>query len=309
MKSLTKSYVALFPGQGSQYKRMCQALLAEDSSADGYCRMASDVVGCDLKQIMQNGDIKTMTATSVAQPLVVLASYLLFRKLLASHGAPQLLVGHSLGEVSATLAAGAIDFEACISFVKRRSELMEKIRSERVGFAGVVLDLAPSVVEQLVTHAGQCYISAYNSPKQLMVGGLKADEKALDNLVSAKGGQYVPYRMIPMRADVAYHTAMMQPYASDFENLLNDIAIGNPKIDIYSTVQSKVVTRGEQIKQHLQKQLLMPVLWSQAITHLAQLDIAELIEVGPGDTMSNLVKEHHIQQVVWSQDQKQDRIV
>lgn len=306
MRQIKEDYVALFPGQGSQYIGMCKDYLETDPEIETLFNLANDILGWDLKDLILNGNLKTLTQSNHAQPAVFVASYCFFKKLKAQIGTPKYLMGHSLGEISAVVASGALSFQEGLNFIKRRSRLMEEIRFKDLGFAGIVVDVNLKILEEIIEELGNgenIFISAYNSPRQFMVGGKKNFEKKLDEAVFEHQGQYIPYRMVPMMANVPYHTPLMFSYIEEYVDLVDSIDFQQLKIPIFSTIESTIVEDKETLIDLLKRQLSSPVRWIQGIDFMANESI-DLVEVGPGDRMRHLILERGDIDNIYAFDEK-----
>lgn len=290
-------YAVLFPGQGSQYIGMFDRVARQYPEADKIWEQANDILGLDLKKMVSEGNMKELTLSKNGQPAVVTASqlfYLTFQKTIQQKAA--FFIGHSLGEISAYIAAGALSFEEGLSFVRARGEIMDQAISEERGEAGIVVDMEEADLRKLVDDTRtEAYItiSGYNSPRQFVVAGTREGMQILDQNVDKAGtGQLIPFRMIPMKANAPYHSILMNNLVQELETEVNKMAVKDPEIPIYSTVTGEIINSRSKIADILKKQLTSPILWNQALNGAVSRGVETFIDIGPGETIKNLVDEH-----------------
>lgn len=302
------SYVALFPGQGSQYVGMCQHHLEANKAASKWFAIASEVLGLDVARLIREGTLQQLTKSELAQPLVVLASYCNFAALVKEKNElPAAAIGHSLGEISAYVCAEAISLEQGLRFAKLRGELMERAVIERKGHAGIAIDITKELLEQQIQNLQQQHvivISGYNSRNQFIVAGEKEALRKLDASIDQLGGQFVPFRMMPMKADAPYHSPLMAFVQDELDQLVEQLVIRNAAFPILSTVTVECVEKTNQIRHVLKQQLLTPVYWTQALEHPFINSGLQLIDVGPNQVMHNLVVEHNQEKKCYAYDEK-----
>lgn len=291
------NFAGVFPGQGSQYPGMCSKLLSENAKLAEVFKMVSSVLGIDLREMMEKGIMKELTKSKNAQPLVLTASYVLFSALKdMALGNFKVLVGHSLGELSAFVVAGGIGIEEAVLFARRRGEIMDEAQQKGFGHAGIVLDVTAEQLEKAVKLAvgyGYVTISGYNSPRQYIVAGTKKGLSKLDEYVSEWNGHYIPFRMMPMKMDAPYHSPLMEPLREAIASELENLHFNDLKIPVFSTVTASVLTSAVQIKEALLNQITSPVLWTQALEgagHSFGLDF--FVDIGPNIISKNLIDEN-----------------
>ncbi|WP_458460220.1 ACP S-malonyltransferase [Paenibacillus sp.] len=302
---------ALFPGQGSQYIGMCSDLLNSEPEANQIFAEASEVLGFDLRALVMEGTLNQLTVSEYAQPAVLTASYVLFDSFVRRTGmTPDYAVGHSLGEISALVAAGALRFADGIRFTARRGALMHRSIQEQKGRAGIVVDLDQAELEDIVCSIRQTHyvsISGYNSPKQFVIAGTAAGLRLLDEKVDHCGGEFIPFRMMPMKADAPYHSELMQFIQPELDEMLAEISFSAPVFPICSTVQSELIRVAEDIPKLLSSQLLQPIRWNQALTRVQSLGATVWIDIGPGQSVRNMLAENMALPAAYSLDDPQDR--
>lgn len=302
---------ALFPGQGSQYIGMCSDLLNNEPEANHIFAEASDALGYDLRTLIMEGTLDQLTASVHAQPAVVTASCVLFDSFVRRTGiTPDYAIGHSLGEISALVAAGAMQFTDAVRFTAQRGELMHRAIQEQKGRAGLVVDIAQAELEEMVDSIRQTEyvtISGYNSPRQFVVAGTANGLRLLDDKMDHSDGEFIPFRMMPMKADAPYHSELMQFIQPELEEMLAEIAFSPPRFSICSTVQGELIQRAGDIPKLLSQQLLRPICWNQALTRVHELGATVWIDVGPGESIRNMLAENTALPVAYSLDHPQDR--
>lgn len=290
-----KKIAVLFPGQGSQYAGMYRNLIKREPNISSVMERASEVLKFDLVDMVENGSMKTMTMSENAQPAVVAASYAMYQLFVQELGVlPDYMAGHSLGELSALVCAGSISFEDGITFARARGKLMQQALEDNRGFAGIITDLGVQKVFRAIrktTSKGYVAITGYNSPDQLMVGGSREAARYLDDEVENMGGQFIPFRMIPMKADAPYHSKLMDYLMPAFRELVVCMTFRKPQVPIWSTVTGRSIQHVREIPGVLISQLVAPVRWSQALHRIMDRGAEMFVDIGPGEIVSNLVRE------------------
>lgn len=284
----------LFPGQGSQYIGMCSELYYNNDNAKKLYNTASEILGFDLWNMIEKEKLQTLTKSKNAQPAILVSSYVLYQEFFNKFGQlPTIAVGHSLGEISALMCAGSLTFEDGVSFVKQRGILMDMALEEKIGFCGIVTDVETEVLEsviQKINETGYVTITGYNSPNQLMVGGEKTVERLLDDQISNLGGQYIPFRMIPMKANAPYHSKLMEFLKPKFTEILSQVNIKSPAFPILSTVSGEIISDPSKISESLINQLVTPVKWTQALEKLKSMGIECLVDIGPNKIVKSCIR-------------------
>lgn len=290
------SWGALFGGQGTHYKGMCKELVKQSKSAFDVFERANNALNVDLLKLSEESTMKQLSASSVAQPLVVTASCALFSAFNEKFSTlPDFACGHSLGEISALICSGALDFEEGLKFTQQRGLLMEKLASmDFRGSVGISLDASQELLEELISEVNKeeyVAITAYNSSNQFLVAGKPTALKKLERLLEANKAQFVPFSMIPMKADVPYHSLLAEPIKEELADLVYELKINDMKFPIYSTVLGEPLNK-DNVKGALISQLVSPVLWIQSVRKgIEDKNASVLVEISPGKTTRNLVKE------------------
>lgn len=302
----------LFPGQGSQYIQMCKKEAEQDKEVINIFEEASEILKKDLWDMIQNGKMSTLTLSENAQPAIVTASYVLYKKFIKETGIyPTISAGHSLGEISALVCAESISFKEGVALARQRGKLMQEALEEKCGFAGIILDLEEEQVLEIiekVSKEGYVTVTGYNTPFQFMVGGEKKVARVLDDEVEKMNGQYIPFKMIPMKADAPYHSLLMKPWMPRLKELIEDIQYDMPKFPICSTVTGEVIKSKEEISDNLINQLIKPVKWNQVLHKIDNKGIDVFVDIGPNVITRNLVRENKKLSNIWAYDNGEDKV-
>lgn len=278
----------LFPGQGSQFIGMGKDHYESNPEFAKYVDQANSVLGIDLKSIMFEGPEEKLKQTEYTQPAIFLHSVALFSTLDAK---PDMVAGHSLGEFSALVACGALDFEDALKIVRRRGELMQAAGSQNPGTMAAIIGMDDEAVEKVCNEAsiksGKEVVAAnYNCPGQLVISGyIEAVEKAVE-LAKEQGARMA--MMLPVSG--AFHSSLMQPAFDGLKEQLENIDITVPMCAIYSNYTAKATTDTEEIRSNLLDQLLNPVRWTQTLNNMMEDGASSFTEVGPGKVLQGLVK-------------------
>jgi [acyl-carrier-protein] S-malonyltransferase len=280
----------VFPGQGSQTIGMLDNLITIDKKAREIVNIASDVLGYDILKIISDGPKEKLDSTEVTQPAILLTSYVTW--LLWKHESntiPSVLAGHSLGEYTALLCADIISFEDAIMIVSERGKYMQQSVPDSTGAMAAILGLDDSLIEQLCSNAAEDEIVSaanYNSPGQVVVSGHKNAVNRLINLAKNAGAR----RAILLPVSVPSHCALMKDTANKFSKLLDKITFNNAQIPILQNVDAKLKTNAADIKTALIKQLYEPVRWVDTINEIHRIGVTKIIECGPNNVLSGLIK-------------------
>lgn len=280
----------VFPGQGSQAVGMLDELAAEYPLVEQTFAEASEVLGYDLWQLVQNGPSEQLNETHRTQPALLAASVAIYRVLEAQGvPAPEWMAGHSLGEYSALVCSGAMEFADAIQLVAKRGELMQEAVPAGVGAMAAIIGLDDARVEEAcAAAAGDQVVSAvnFNSPGQVVIAGhAEAVERAGEACKEA-GAK----RALPLPVSVPSHCALMQPAAEKLAVELGKITLRTPNVPVVNNVDVTVEREADAIRDALVRQLYSPVRWTETVQYLAQQGVTELYEIGPGKVLSGLTK-------------------
>jgi [acyl-carrier-protein] S-malonyltransferase len=291
-----KKIAILFPGQGSQYIGMCKDYIDKYQYVRYMFEQANDILHFNIKSMILDGRMEELTQSENAQPAVVLASQVFFKVYIDEIGIePDIIAGHSLGEISALLAAEAISFEDGLRFSRKRGLIMNQAAAKKSGHAALILGLAEEVIKKEINDIAittdYVAITGYNSPGQILVAGVVKAMMELKSRVIELGGDYIPFNMLPMKADVPFHCALMNFTMSEFENELNHIHFKPPKFRVLSSVDVQLYNGEKEIKTNLALQLMNPVMWRQIIDAIEQNGIEVVIDIGPQYILKSLTNE------------------
>ena len=249
---------------------------------------ANKVLGIDLKSIMFEGPEESLKQTEFTQPAIFLHSVALFKTLDAN---PDMVAGHSLGEFSALVACGALEFEDALKIVRRRGELMQKAGDDHPGTMAAIIGMEDEAVEKVCAAAtestGKEVIAAnYNCPGQLVISGyVEAVEKAVE-LASEEGARMA--KVLPVSG--AFHSSLMKSAYDGLKESLENVKVSVPECPVYSNYTGKATSDPEEIRSNVLNQLLNPVLWTQTLQNMMANGADSFVEVGPGKVLQGLVK-------------------
>lgn len=277
-----KAYV--FPGQGAQFSGMGKDLYESSPAARELFDRADEVLGFGLSKIMFEGTDEELRQTKVTQPAVFLHSVASVAAL-GEEFRPDMVAGHSLGEFSALVAAGALDFESGLRLVYARALAMQKACEEVPSTMAAVLGLSDDVVESVCEGIEGVVAANYNCPGQIVISGTKeAVSEACVRLKEA-GAK----RALPLAVGGGFHSPCMASAKEELERAIEQTVFATPRCPIYQNVDAKPHTSPEQIKANLTAQLTSPVRWTQSVQNMVADGAVEFVELGPGKVLTGLV--------------------
>lgn len=283
-----RAYV--FPGQGSQSVGMLAEVAAAYPVVGETFAEASSVLGYDLWQLVQQGPAEQLNETQRTQPALLTASVALYRALeQAGAPAPDFMAGHSLGEYSALVCAGAIAFTDAVHLVAKRGEYMQQAVPAGVGSMAAIIGLDDAaVVAACAAVAGDEVVAAvnFNSPGQVVIAGHQAAVQRAGEACIEAGAK----RALPLSVSVPSHCALMQPAAEQLANELQQIPIQAPRIPVVNNVDVAMPMDADAIRDALIRQLYSPVRWTETVQLLAAQGVTTLDEIGPGKVLTGLMK-------------------
>lgn len=279
----------LFPGQGSQSVGMMKGLEQFPEVKQTFDE-ASAALGEDLWKLVTEGSAETLNQTTYTQPAMLAADIATWRVYLAQGGTtPAVMAGHSLGEVAALTAAGALDFADAVKLTRFRAEAMQNAVPEGVGAMAAVLGLDDDVVRTVCAEAAQGEVLEavnLNSPGQVVIAGNKAAVERGMALAKEKGAK----RALPLPVSVPSHSALMKPAADQFRAYLQTIELRAPSIPVIQNADVQAFSDTAAIKDALARQLHSPVRWVETVQALATQGIERCVECGPGKVLAGLSK-------------------
>ncbi len=278
----------VFPGQGSQSVGMVSDLAAKYPQVAEHFQRAGARLGVDLFTLVQDGPAETLNRTEFTQPALLTASVAIWQ--LVNQNNPQqpaVMAGHSLGEYSALVCAGALDFEDAVALVHKRGQYMQQAVAEGAGAMAAVLGLEEADIVNVCREAGGVVSPAnFNSPGQIVIAGEKDAVQRASELASAAGAK----RVIPLAVSVPSHCELMRPAAELLAQDLHGVNLQTPKIPVIQNVDVAAHEDPEAIKQALVDQLHSPVQWTRTMQAFADRGIEVVCECGPGKVLSGLFK-------------------
>jgi [acyl-carrier-protein] S-malonyltransferase len=279
-----KAYV--FPGQGAQFVGMGKDLYDGNALAKEMFEKANEILGFRITDLMFAGTDEDLRQTRVTQPAIFLHSVIL-AKTLGESFTPEMTAGHSLGEFSALVAAGALSFEDGLKLVYARAMAMQKACEAEPSTMAAILGLDDAKVEEVLAGIDEVVVPAnYNSPGQLVISGsVKGIEIACDQLKAA-GAK----RALPLKVGGAFHSPLMEPARVELAAAINATNFSTPVCPVYQNVTGKPYTEPAQIRENLIAQLTAPVRWTQIVQNMVADGGSHFTEVGPGTVLQGLVK-------------------
>ena len=279
-----KAYI--FPGQGAQFTGMGLDLYNNFQMAHELFEKANEILGFRITDIMFEGTADQLKQTNVTQPAIFLHSVIL-AKVLGNSFQPEMVAGHSLGEISALVAAGVLSFDDGLQLVSKRASAMQKACEIMPSTMAAVLGLEDQIVEQTCEAVDGVVVAAnYNCPGQLVISGeVSAIQKACE-LLTEKGAR----RALVLPVGGAFHSPMMEPAREELAAAIKETQFNEPSCPVYQNVPASAVTSATEIKENLILQLTAPVKWTQSIQAMVADGGTEFIEVGPGKVLQGLMR-------------------
>lgn len=276
----------VFPGQGAQFSGMGKDLYEQSEEAKALFEKANEILGFSITDIMFEGSAEELKETKVTQPAIFLHSVIL-AKTLGEKFKPDMVAGHSLGEFSALVAAGAMSFEDGLKLVAQRANAMQKACEAQPSTMAAVLGMEDERVEEICKNIEGVVVPAnYNCPGQLVISGtVEAVEKACEVLKEA-GAK----RALVLPVGGAFHSPLMEPARAELEEAIKNTEIVAPICPVYQNVVADAVTDPKEIEVNLIAQLTAPVRWTQSMHKMIADGASKMIEVGPGKVLQGLVK-------------------
>lgn len=276
----------VFPGQGSQFSGMGKDLYENSPAAKELFEKANEILGFRITDIMFAGTDEELKQTFVTQPAVFLHSVIM-AKVLGEEFKPDMVAGHSLGEFSALVAAGALDFEDGLRLVAKRAAAMQKACEAQPSTMAAVLGLEDKVVEDICAEIDGVVVAAnYNCPGQLVISGsIEAVDAACERLKAA-GAR----RALRLPVGGAFHSPLMEPAKVELQAAIETAEFKTPICPVYQNVDAKPYTDPEQIKVNLIAQLTAPVRWTYIVENMLADGADSFMELGPGAVLQGLIK-------------------
>ena len=291
------SHAYVFPGQGSQFIGMGKALYENNAVAKELFDRANAILGFDISEVMFNGTDEALKQTNVTQPAVFLHAVIAYKTL--EHGTPDMVAGHSLGEFSALVANGVLEFEDALKLVSIRAAAMQKacelVPSTMAAVLALADDVVATICAEVMAETNEVVVAAnYNCPGQLVISGsVKGIEIACERMKAA-GAK----RALVLPVGGAFHSPLMAPAREELAAAIEATNFANPICPVYQNVVAAAITDPAAIKQNVINQLTGAVKWTQTVEQMVADGATHFTEVGPGKVLQGLVQKVYKEAVV-----------
>ncbi|WP_430814529.1 ACP S-malonyltransferase [Carboxylicivirga sp. RSCT41] len=276
----------VFPGQGAQYVGMGKDLYDNSPMAKELFEKANEILGFRITDLMFEGTDEDLKQTKVTQPAIFLHSVIL-AKTLGEEFKPEMTAGHSLGEFSALVAAGAMNFEDGLKLVSQRAQAMQKACEIEPSTMAAIVGMEDAIVEEVCESIDDVVVAAnYNCPGQLVISGSFAGIDKACELLTEKGAK----RALKLPVGGAFHSPLMEPARTELAAAIESTEFSAPVCPVYQNVNAQAVTDPATIKENLVAQLTAPVRWTQTVQNMIADGVSSFTEVGPGKVLQGLVK-------------------
>ncbi|HEX9372797.1 MAG TPA: ACP S-malonyltransferase [Roseiflexaceae bacterium] len=295
LNSMKARFAFVFPGQGSQHVGMGKQLYDASPAARRIFEQADAILGFPLSTLCFEGPKEELDDTINAQPAILTVSVACLEALkerfgpLGYIGAPTLVAGHSMGEFTALVAAGVLDFEDALKLVRERGRLMKESGEQRPGGMAAVIGLDEKVLEEVVLEAqseGVVALANANSPGQTVLSGEVAALQRAMELAKARGARLVKR----LSVSIASHSPLMQQAAQSFTDLISHIHLRPPEIPLIANISAKALTTVEDLRTELSEQLTRPVQWTRSVQEMVSHGVDTIVEIGPQQVLTGLIK-------------------
>jgi [acyl-carrier-protein] S-malonyltransferase len=283
---MKKAYV--FPGQGAQFSGMGSDIYQSNEIAKQLFDRANEILGFEITKIMFEGSADDLKQTKVTQPAVFLHSVILSKTI--ANFSPDMVAGHSLGELSALVANNTLTFEDGLNLVHKRALAMQSACEQNPSTMAAILGLEDQVVEDGCRQIDDVVVAAnYNCPGQLVISGSNEGIEKACELMKELGAK----RALPLPVGGAFHSPLMEPARAELQAAIESTQFNTPSCPIYQNVPASAVSDPATIKENLIAQLTAPVRWTQSVQAMVNDGATHFTEVGPGKVLSGLIKKIH----------------
>jgi len=277
------------PGQGSQSVGMLDSF-RDNAAVDSVVARASSALGQNLGALIATGPVEDLNLTINTQPALLTAGYAIYAAWRAAGGAePQIVAGHSLGEYTALVAAGALELEDAIRLVRFRAQAMQEAVPLGVGSMAAILGLADEAVQQACSEAAQGEVVEpvnFNAPAQVVIAGHSSAVQRACEVAKRLGAK----RAVPLSVSAPFHSSLLQPASDRLRERLAHATLSKPRIDLINNVDVSVESEPARIADALARQAARPVRWSASVRKMSDLGVTHVVECGPGRVLSGLTK-------------------
>ncbi|MGK7345530.1 MAG: ACP S-malonyltransferase [Candidatus Nitrospinota bacterium M3_3B_026] len=286
--SMNPDTAFVFPGQGSQFVGMGASIIESRREAAARMEEAGDVLGFDIGRLIAEGPEDQLALTANTQPAILLVSYIALEALLGREPIePVAAAGHSLGEFTACLAAGAIGFADALRLVRKRGELMQSAAPVGVGAMAAVIGLDADTVAAACAEAGGMAAPAnFNSPEQTVIAGETAAVERAMEIAKEKGAK----KAVRLQVSAPFHTSMMEPARAGLAEFMETIEFSDPRFPVIRNVDASASRTAEEVKDGLIRQVTGCVRWVDSVMEIKRMGVGRVLEVGPGRTLCGLIK-------------------
>ncbi|MFP3392865.1 ACP S-malonyltransferase [Brevibacillus sp. SIMBA_040] len=282
----------VFPGQGSQFVGMGQALAEQSPAARQVFEEADAALGFSLSQLCFEGPEEELKLTANTQPAILTASIAVLAALKEKQPgfSPAFVAGHSLGEYSALVAAGALSFADAVKTVRSRGQFMEEAVPAGQGAMAAVLNIdraaLHAVCEEVTVSGHPVQLANLNSPGQIVISGSAEGVKLAGEQAKAAGAK----RVLPLNVSGPFHSSLMQPAADKLKAVLANVSVQDAAVQVVANVTARPVTESATIVDSLIQQVSAPVLWEDSVQWMVEQGVTTFVEIGPGKVLAGLIK-------------------
>lgn len=292
----------LFPGQGAQYSGMFKTIKAMPEAVRVY-EKANNIVGYNLQEMCTFGTQEQLNQTQFTQVAIYTHSIALSNVLIKNNINPVVVAGHSVGQFAALVAVGVISFEEGLKLVQARANLMGSVKRKgsMVSITGLSVETIKELCEE-VKDSGYAAISLFNTQIQMVVSG---DIKAIEKL-TAKAIERGAIKVVPLRVSQAFHSELIREIYDEFKSIVNNVEFKEALCPIVLNCDAEITTNSIKIKEDIIKQIVTPVKWYESMKNILQIEDIELVEVGPGKTLTGMFRSIQKGKKVYTADIPQD---
>jgi [acyl-carrier-protein] S-malonyltransferase len=279
----------VFPGQGAQKVGMGRELFEDSAAARATFDEADAALGESLSGLIFEGPQDALTLTANTQPAILTVSIAALRALGERvELSPAFVAGHSLGEFSALVAAGAMEFADAVKTTRARGTFMQQAVPAGEGAMAAVMKKTPAEIADACERAAKGEVVSpanFNSPAQVVISGHKAAVERASAMLTQSGG-----RVIPLKVSAPFHCALMEPAASGLDGFLADVSLSSPSVPVVTNVEAEPNTRGACVRELLVRQVTSPVRWSESVERMIRDGVTTFVELGPGTVLAGLIR-------------------